>query len=358
MRIAERNEATGGSPWRFTKYMNIIFTISKSYNQFFFVQTLASWHFSCRKEYIEKWLEITGPLSKGERESLSSLAGVLKKYGFDKIEKLQAANIVDFFMRYEESNNRVFSEGEVEIFLHDMSVLASKFNKIWNVEAVKLEQIKRLLEESVNEYKPEILNDLRILFSDQIDEKSDLEVILLISADGVMAGGANNGNDVISFECSSANIDDLNIMLSTLWHEAIHAKMGRFIQITALEMNKDQFIGDIFFETSKTDFNYSEELVAFSIFSTMSYFTDKYFPTDISKKLHDSVANKNVSWLLEARYVFIMYLIYLNGQHLKMMLSRKQSILPLDFAKAIIENHETVNSFFLLNNKTPEWFLY
>lgn len=75
--------------------MNIKFTVSKKYNHFFFVQTLADWHFSCRTQYAGERLREKGPLTEAEKESLIAFKSVMQKYSFNPIENSQVANAFD-----------------------------------------------------------------------------------------------------------------------------------------------------------------------------------------------------------------------------------------------------------------------
>lgn len=341
--------------------MNIKFIISKNYNHFFFVQTLADWHFSCRSEYVEEWLKETGPLTENENKALTAFRSVLKKYGFDSLNNCLADNAFDFFMRFEELEEKgPFSENEIEIYLNAMRSLENRFNKIWKRESEKLAKIENLLNNKFNKNKSEVSNDLKILFKDQIDTETEIKVILLLSTEesGSGAGGANNGPNIVSLECSSVNFKDINYLLSTLWHEITHLTLDDYIGKVASIMKSNDIIKEASFEAEKINFDYSRELLSFSIFSPMSFLTEKYFPTEVAEKLSDSVLQKDEEWLLEAKYVFIMYLIYLNGQFFKKKLSTSQSISPLEMANAIITNHIVVKDFFSKYNKKPEWFGY
>lgn len=338
--------------------MKIKFTVSKRYNHFFFVQTLADWHFSCRPEYIEKWLKDIGPFTDREQESLSALKELLKETGFDPIEGCPAANAFDFFMRFGElKDNHYFSKEDVDVYLNAMASLENKFNKLWKVESKKLENIKKILSDRFNQTKVAVTDNLKTLFGGQINLDSEIEVLLLLSTEEG-GGGANNGPNIITLECSSINPEEINYLLSTLWHEVTHLVLGEYIKKTASIMNRDDIIKEALIEAEKNDFDYSEELLSFSIFTPMSFLTGKHFHTGIAQKLSTSVSQEDTEWLLGARYVFVMYLVYLNGQFIKKMLDAKQSISPLAMANAIIKNHKKTKDFFLKNNKVPEWFDY
>lgn len=49
---------------------------------YFFVQNLSEWHFSCRKDYNNLWLDELGPLSKKEKMALQKLKKIHQKYSF------------------------------------------------------------------------------------------------------------------------------------------------------------------------------------------------------------------------------------------------------------------------------------
>lgn len=341
--------------------MNTKFIVSKSYNHFFFVQTLADWHFSCRSEYAKEWIKKTGPLTSKEKNSLRLFKSVIKKYEFSPLNNCQAANAYDFFMRYDKYDaTSPFSEKEIDIYLNAMNCLKPRFDKLWVIENKKLKKIEKFLSNKFDKTNSEVSKDIKILFKDSINLNVRIEVILLLSAEGSGVGGgsANNGPGVISLECSSANIGDTNYILSTLWHEITHLLLDDYFTKSALIMNENTTIKDASLKANKINFNYSEELISFSIFSPMSFLTNKHFPTEIAEKLSDSVLQKDSAWLLKARHIFVMYLIYLNGQYIKQMLEKKHSVSPEKMASAIIKNHEIVKDYFTKNNKTLVWFKY
>lgn len=339
--------------------MKTKFTISKDYNHFFFVQTLADWHFSCRPEYIEKWLKETGSLTEQEQEASTAFNPVLKKYGFDPIKNCPAANGFDFFMRYDQfKDGSPFSREEIDIYLNAMKSLGNRFNKIWKTESVNLEKVQKLLNDKFNLSNNDLISDLKTLFQNQINFNAEIEIVLLLSMEESGAGGANNGPNIVTLECGSTNPQNLNYLLSTLWHEITHLILDDYFEKTALILKNNKLIKEASIEAKKINFNYSEELLSFSIFSPMSYLTNRYFPTEIGRELYDAISKENTEWLLETRYIFIMYLIYLNGQSIKKNLDADQSVSPQEMASAIIENHKIIERFFLKNNKEPIWINY
>lgn len=341
--------------------MNIKFVVSKKYNHFFFVQTLADWHFSCRSEYAKEWINQTGPLTSKEKNSLKLFKSIIKKYGFSPLDNCQAANGYDFFMRYNKYDaTSPLSKKEMDIYLNAMNCLKPRFDELWKVENIKLQKVEKLLSNKFDETKSGVLRDLKILFKNWIDLDVKIEVVLLLSAKGcgVGGGGANNGPGVISLECSCANIEDTNYLLSTLWHEITHLLLDEYSKQSALIMSKNTTIKDALLKAEQIDFNYSEELISFSIFSPMSFLTDKYFSTEIAKRLKQAVLREDTKWLLAARHIFVIYLIYLNGQFLANMLKEQQFVSPEKMAQAVIKNHEIVKDYFTKNNKKLVWFKY
>ena len=300
-------------------------------------------------------------MTEQETKALIAFKSVIKKSGFDPIKDCVAVNAFDFFMRFDEFKEKSpFSEKEIKTYLNAMESLETRFNKVWKIESKKFKNIEKLLSDKFNQTKTEITNDLKVLFKDQINLEAEIEVILLLSTEesGNGGGGANNGPNIISLECSSINPRDINYLLSTLWHEITHLILDGYIKKTALIMKNNDIIKEASLEAEKNDFNYAEELLFFSIFSPMSFLTEKHFSTEIAKKLSDSVSKQDTAWLLEARYVFVMYLIYLNGQFIQKMLGTNQSISSPKMANAIITNHEAIKDFFLKNNKESKWFSY
>jgi hypothetical protein len=339
--------------------MNINFNLSKKYNHFFFVQTLADWHFSCRQEYIEQWLEETGPLGEEEKQALAAFRETISKYGFDEIPGSKAANGFDFFMRYDEFEDKSsFSDAELDTYNVAMNVLAPRFERIWQTEGDKLSSLKTLITDKYSQTQVGIADDLKTIFSDKIEIDRNIEVILLISTGEGGAGGANNGPDIITLECSSTDENDVDHLLSTIWHEATHLLLEKYIEDMALIMNKDELIKEASKKAVEFDYNYCQELLVFSLFSPISLLVLKYFPTEVGEKLEDSVVENDSAWLLEAKYIYIMYLVYLNGQFVKKSIDEKRIISEQDMAEAMIENHRIVKKFFEDNNTEIEWFQY
>lgn len=338
--------------------MEIKFLVSKKYNQFFFVQTLAEWHFSCRPEYIERWIKKTGPLTEQEKKALSKFKQVIQKKGFDPIKNCPAANAFDFFMRFDEFDDKSsFSKNDIKRYLDVMKCLEARFNKVWETESKNLEQVEKLLSDRFNQKKVALVSDLNILFELQTDPEINIDVILLLSTEEG-GGGANNGPGIVSLECSSIKPENINYLLSTLWHEVSHLILEDYVEETASIMKKNDIIKKASTEAEKIDFDYSKELLSFSIFAPMSFLTQKYFPTDIAKKLSESVARGDEAWLLEARFIFPSYLIYLNGQFIKKMLDENRPVSPLEMANNIVANHKVVLDFFAKHDKVPVWFDY
>ncbi|MCX6808166.1 MAG: hypothetical protein NTW50_00670 [Candidatus Berkelbacteria bacterium] len=143
------------------------YIISKESNHFFFVQNLAQWHFSCRSEYNQVWLEKVGSLSDPEKDALAGFAEVLKKYDFDQIDNPKAANAYDFFMRFSDlEDRRPFSEAEIDIYMQAMETLRSKFETIWIDEVDKFGSIRDLLKS--NDITSQINFDLEKIASQYV----------------------------------------------------------------------------------------------------------------------------------------------------------------------------------------------
>jgi hypothetical protein len=63
--------------------MKIVCKVSKSANEFFYISTLAAWHYSCRKDIRDAWLRRTGALTPEEEKALTSFSELMQvKYGF------------------------------------------------------------------------------------------------------------------------------------------------------------------------------------------------------------------------------------------------------------------------------------
>jgi len=78
--------------------MKIKFVNSDIANNFFVISNLAEWHFSCRREYNRKWLDLTGELNSEEEQAIKVFKGLMKKYGFDRRDP-KAGYLGDIFLR-------------------------------------------------------------------------------------------------------------------------------------------------------------------------------------------------------------------------------------------------------------------
>ncbi|MCX6808165.1 MAG: hypothetical protein NTW50_00665 [Candidatus Berkelbacteria bacterium] len=181
----------------------------------------------------------------------------------------------------------------------------------------------------------------------------------MLSVDGLSGGGgANNGPGTVTLECSSTKKDNINYLLSTMWHEISHLLLEDYIEATAEILDEDSTVAEISEEAAKNDFDYTGELVSFSLFSPVSCLTQRYFATEIGTQLAQAIKDQNYKWLLNAHYVLPMYLIYQNGKSIEDCVLTGNSLSPAEFAARIIENHQKTKDFFSSHQKYPVWFSY
>jgi|GEM_PF-2035515 len=337
--------------------MKISFNISKSANQFFFIQNLAEWHFSCRASFNKEWLEQTGSLSDKEGKALNVLKKLLVKYDFSKIKNDSSINIYEYFTRYDElKDKRILGETEIKTYLSAMDVFEGRFEKIWKADLVKLEIVKEILKKAFEKEKKAVLKDLKIIFKDKINDNQDFEVYLLLSAGpSGGGGGANIGPGRVTLECSSLEERLVNHKIAVLWHEITHKLIKTYIEDYGKEFIKQNKIKALDKVIKNCSFNYSSELLVHSFFTNMSAFTEKYFPTTISTKLFESVKNEDSEWLTSAYGLFPMLLIYYNGQSIFNKLNKKSNIPPKEMAKLFCMNLKKAEKYFSDHNKKIEW---
>jgi len=338
--------------------MKIKLTVSKNYNHFFFVQTLADWHFSCRSEYIEKWLDETGPLSGHEKEILANLKIILEKYGFEPIGGSKSANIFDYFMRFDRfGTEEAILPSEISIYQDAMAALAPRFEKVWSSQGGNLNSVKNELQAWFEKSSGEMTDGLKTIFGSRFDQDREFEVILLISTE-IGGGGANNGPGIITLECGVATTQDANYLLATIWHEITHLALSDFIDETADLLDEIEIVKAAADKATAEDFDYSAELIIFSLFSPMSALTDRYFPTEISTALREAVARQDVKWLLNERHIFPMYLLYLNGSFFVEAIKAGKALSPKLVAEEIVRNHQIVRDFYAQHDIKVIWFKY
>lgn len=327
-------------------------------NQFFFIQNLSEWHFSCRKRYNKVWLEEASPLTKDETKALDNLKKTLKKHGFSLLKNKKAFNAPNYFLRYDELKNETdaLPKSELQTYLKAMDVFKPRFEKIWESQYKNFKIIQTLLIQKFDQSDDQILKDLDTLFKGG-DYMPETDVVLLLSTgEKSGGGGANNGPNVITIECSSLDKRYINYQLSVIWHEIAHNILRKYTKKLEKILDEDPIILAVSKKAREMNFSYIRELFIYSLFTTTSFLTNKYFPTESSLHLKKALAANQAEWFITSRNTFPTYLIYLNGLFMEEKLKNKESIPVKEMAKEIVKNHQLTNKYFHDHDGKVTWF--
>ncbi len=326
-------------------------------NHFFFVQNLAEWHYSCRKNFNRLYLKENEPLNKEEIKALTDLRQLLQKYSFKPLENKKADNVFNYLLRYEQlkDETEILDDAERLRFIKTMKVFEPRFEKLWNQESENFSQVQSFLTKRFNQTEAQILTDLQTLFS-PIASKKEIEIILLLSAgDRGGGGGANNGPKTITLECSSLKEKFVNYKLFVLWHEIAHLILKKYTHklCELLESNPTIKVASI--DAKRMDFGYIKELFIFSIFTDIGFMTFKYFPIYNYKEY---LLRSDEEWFRNERRIFPSYLIYLNGSFMEEKLRNRENIPAQEMAKAIVTNHLLTKEYYDQYGELVTWFSY
>lgn len=227
--------------------MKFEFKISKLANQFFFISNLSEWHFSCRPSYNKKWLKITGPLSKAEKNALAEFKKIITKYGFTrKREKDKSKYLGQIFFLYSKKESweklgKFVKKTEFKKIKEIFKILQPRFNKIWNdrFEKILIVQVKYLKNYLNNPKNNRLFDDLKKILG---NEKSPQEFTVIaiaspLKGDGITAaGGANIGDKHITLEIPilKNNSWEFEYSIGILAHEIGHIFLRKSKHITTI----------------------------------------------------------------------------------------------------------------------------
>jgi len=293
--------------------MKIKFVNSDIANNFFIISNLAEWHFSCRREYNRKWLDLTGKLNSEERQAIKVFKGLMKKYGFDRRDP-KAGYLGGIFLSGF-SPVKVWRELKIKLPISDYR----KTRFVFDVFSKRYKQIKNLISQSerrkrililssaINKSKnKKIIKELDCIFGERSSEKEIKVVIIFSPLDSkeTAAGGANVDGDVVTFEVPELEKDSLNLDISIgiLFHEIIHIFFNELdIRKAIAEKIKKLGLpqkpgGDVPFSTAIT---VNEILI--NCFAPFGFLTKKYYGPKFYKEIFSPV---NLSLLKEAYLKF------------------------------------------------------
>lgn len=272
------------------------FHFNKTGNFFHFLSNLTEWHFSCRKNYNQIWLEKTGALDDKEKQALKQLAKLLIKYHFSSGQKGPEDPSKFLGIPFTISSDRDAwkkVEGWVEpeefsTLKNIFEVFEPRFEKIWVEEKPKLASWKTtLIEELAQKKYDDLEKDLEAFF-DQKPKYSSIDVYLLMNPAN-LGGGANIGPGRVTLECTALPAEAVSEVLNVLYHETTHLVfeygyyqnlLGRFLQSIKEEYSKKH----AFFKSGRGLRVIINE-AAMSSLLPEGYLAHKYFGSDVFKKV-------------------------------------------------------------------------
>lgn len=217
--------------------MQFTFRVSKLANKFFFISNLSEWHFSCRKDANQKWLEDTGPLLQKEKSALKEFEGIMKRYGFMYKNGIPT-HLGKYFYLYPQHRSwdelkRDVSQTEYKKIRDVFSIFNQRFEKVWRVMGKK-ERERRitLLTSTLARAKNQKLIRVLASFFPKMTDLKNIWVVVLFPPFGKersAAGSANIGNETFTLEIPAlqSNTFELDISIGIFFHEVVHILFSR-----------------------------------------------------------------------------------------------------------------------------------
>ncbi len=212
----------------YNKTMKIGLRVSRIANQFFFISTLAAWHYSCRKDVRDAWIRATGKLTPREEKALAEFSALMRtKYGF----RSPATYLGGIF--YQQTDRTAWPTLErfvkdpkdYELLKKVFSTFDERFKKIWRP---KSRASLKVFERSLREKRTvRFFDAVGSCFGGTNGSKKPITVIILFSPlDGshTAAGGANFKKNVVTLELPDLkkNTWQLSYSIAVLGHEIGH----------------------------------------------------------------------------------------------------------------------------------------
>lgn len=200
--------------------MKFLIIINKWANFYFFVQNLSEWHFSNRKEYNLLWRKELGQFSPEEENALMLFKEIRSKYPpartFFEQAFYTSENPFDELIKH-------LPAEEYEIIKNIFSSLEKNFGVLFEKDLPFLIKQQEILINKINNpvIVKSIINILSVLYNIAAPEK-EIKIYLLLSIPNQRGGGANIDEQSVSVEVSRASLNDINPLLSMIWHEVIH----------------------------------------------------------------------------------------------------------------------------------------
>lgn len=273
--------------------MKLNFKASKIANQYFYINNLTEWHFSCDPEINEAWLRMTGPLTTEEKIALSEITEkIFKKYYFE---------LWDIFYGLPDKKawpalKRKINKKDYELIRDTFKVFDKKFSLIWNkLQTLGKKNVKLLSAFARKSESRKFMDELGFVFGGKAYKNSIVLtcVILFSPLKAGMGGGANMKSPTVVFELPSKILarNELARAISVIGHETGHflfKKRGgeKIIKGVIKELNLPEKLNFLPLSTY--------ELINESItasFAPKGYLAKKYFPLELQQRINDAFEN-------------------------------------------------------------------
>lgn len=198
--------------------------INRWSNQAYFTQTFSGWHCGVsRREYMEYWIERTGPLTRREVAAADRLRAVLQDRDGERIlaAVLTAASS-------DEGAAVLASRWAPEVceaWQEAVKAFAPRFESVWAEDEQRLRNHGQILSGESVSWLRDAVRDTDAFFG--LDRRAEpLRVYLLLSAPGYSGGNGDmlTGPGGMTFECSGMKEQDFGNSLPGFIHEVMHVR--------------------------------------------------------------------------------------------------------------------------------------
>lgn len=198
--------------------MTIRCKTSRLANKFHFISTLAAWHYSCRRDDREKWLQLTGELTEIEENALRVFSALMReKYGFQAPETYLGEIFYKCTDRtaWPALKKLVKNYQDYDDLKNVFSVFENRFKKIW--DAADRSGLSILKKEFGKKNTNAFFETVVSLFGDENTKKTEVTLIILFSPFGgekTAAGSANLKGRFVTLELPVLKSDTWQLFYS------------------------------------------------------------------------------------------------------------------------------------------------
>lgn len=204
--------------------MKFNFYYHRTANLFHFISNLSEWDLGCSPRLNDAWLKKTGDLTRKEKDLLRKVADIIPAY-----ERMpETKSYLEFlFLTPEEKTiwdkvKSLVSGTDLEILEQAFEVFEPRFDSIWTEEKKNLSKWCNELGKFSKTLKLRRLERNLYTFFRRAEPVPKIDVCLLLSTEGVMAGN-NLGYLTVALKCAAVPLERHGDVMGVLYHEASHA---------------------------------------------------------------------------------------------------------------------------------------